>query len=120
MCFIFLLLLVSSSFSTLWFDIETGGQGSYASNDAWLQEAIKQAVARIGGSRIGIYASRYEWSLVMGEAADLYSFPLWYPDYDGEPNFDSFSPFAGWTSPAIKQFQGDASVCGADVDLNWY
>lgn len=110
----------SIPFGTLWFDIETGGQGAPSDNDNWMQQAVQQAVARIGGSRIGIYSSRYEWSQVMGNAADLYSFPLWYPDYDGEPSFDSFSSFAGWSSPAMKQFQGDASVCGADVDLNWY
>jgi len=24
------------------------------------------------------------------------------------------------TRPSIKQYQGDAGVCGVDVDLNWY
>lgn len=37
----------------------------------------------------------------------------------GNPSFSDWSPFAGWQSPAMKQFEGDASVCGADVDLNW-
>lgn len=164
-----------------------------------MQQAVQQAVARIGGSRIGIYSSAYEcqsrrrrearrecrqpprvhrfvsesrllllcsyclFALCRGSGdgfrcgsllvpslsaqhndsasadcrvhrfgrvtyeccACVFAFSLLfsragYPDYDGVPNFNSFSPFAGWTSPAMKQFQGDASVCGADVDLSWY
>jgi len=110
----------SVPFGTLWFDIETGGNLGPDADHAWLQAAIQQAVARIGGDRIGIYASAYEWGQVMGGYADVYSFDLWYPDYDGVPNFDSFSPFAGWSAPSMKQFAGDSSLCGADVDLNWY
>lgn len=77
---------------------------------ACFQDAIGQAVARIGGDRIGIYASEYEWGQVMGGYADVYSFDLWYPDYDGVPSFDSFSPFAGWSSPSMKQFSGQWNV----------
>jgi hypothetical protein len=46
--------------------------------------------------------------------------PLWYAHYDNNPSFSDFEEFAGWSRPAIKQFMGDATVCGADVDKNWY
>ncbi len=31
---------------------------------------------------------------------------------DGDPSFDDWSPFAGWSSPAIKQYQGTSTSCG--------
>ncbi len=71
----------SIPFGTLWIDIETGGDLGADADHAWLQAAIQRAVARIGGNRVGIYASAYEWGQVMGGYADVYSFPLWYPDY---------------------------------------
>jgi hypothetical protein len=40
--------------------------------------------------------------------------------YDNNPSFSDFSPFGGWGQPAIKQFVGNAVVCGAGVDKNWY
>lgn len=43
-----------------------------------------------------------------------------YAHYDGEQNYNDFSPFGGWSRPSIKQYAGDASLCGLDVDLNWY
>jgi len=110
----------SVPFGTLWFDIETGGDLGPDQDHAWLQAAIQRAVQRIGGDRIGIYASKYEWGMVMGGYADVYSFPLWFPDYDGIPNFTGWSPFAGWDQPSIKQFAGTSSMCGASVDLSWY
>jgi hypothetical protein len=36
--------------------------------------------------------------------------------YDGNAGFSDFSPFGGWSSPAIKQYAGDDTVCGFGVD----
>ena len=30
-------------------------------------------------------------------------YPLWYAHYDNNPSFSDFTPFGGWTKPAIKQ-----------------
>jgi len=35
------------------------------------------------------------------------------------PSFEDFQPFAGWTKPAIKQYAGTTSFCGASVDRSW-
>jgi len=43
-----------------------------------------------------------------------------YAHYDESKSFGDFSPFGGWSKPSIKQYAGDATVCGAGVDLNWY
>lgn len=43
-----------------------------------------------------------------------------YAHYDGKPSFSDFRPFGGWSKPAIKQYAGDKTECGAGVDLNYY
>lgn len=48
------------------------------------------------------------------------AYPLWYAHYDGSASFSDFRPFGGWSHPAIKQYRGDATVCGVGVDLNYY
>jgi len=50
-------------------------------------------------------------------------YPLWYPRYDGVADMSCFNttlPFAGWTSVSIKQYSGDADLCGlSQVDLDF-
>ena len=45
--------------------------------------------------------------------------PLWYAHYDNKPSFSDFSSFGGWTTPYAKQYQGDYTLCGFDVDLDY-
>ncbi len=42
-----------------------------------------------------------------------------YAHYDNDPSFDDFSGFGGWSSPSMKQYQGDQTVCGIDLDENF-
>jgi hypothetical protein len=45
--------------------------------------------------------------------------PFRYAHYDGNPSFSDFTPFAGWTTPLAKQYQGTTTNgCGASVDYN--
>ena len=69
----------------------------------------------------GVYASESQWSAIMGSSYTGGSgHQLWYPHYDGSPSFSDFRGFGGWTKPSIKQYVGDAKLCGADVDKNYY
>ena len=43
-----------------------------------------------------------------------------YAHYDDNPSFSDFEAFGGWSRPAIKQYEGDAVVCGVDIDKDWY
>jgi len=61
---LFVVCAVSLAWSGCRFDIETGGNINPTVNHNWLQAAIGRAVQRIGGNRIGIYASKYEWGQV--------------------------------------------------------
>ena len=89
-----------------------------ASNRAWMSQALSQATAM--GVKIGVYTSASQWIPIMGSWSGASHYPLWYAHYDGRQSFSDFSPFGGWTKPAIKQYAGDASRCGVGVDLNWY
>jgi len=63
------------------------------------------------------------WQTIMGgvhNCPGVGSHPLWYAHYDNSPSFSDFKAFGGWSKPAIKQFQGTTSICGASVDKNFY
>jgi hypothetical protein len=107
-------------FGSLWFDIEEAGAAGANHDHTWLQAAVKQAVARIGAGRVGIYSSQYGWSVAMGSYSGFESFPIWYAHYDGSASFGDWANFAGWTHPAMKQYAGSHTICGMGVDLNWY
>jgi GH25 family lysozyme M1 (1,4-beta-N-acetylmuramidase) len=107
-------------FGMIWIDIEDGGQGAAQDNYNWMMAALAEIDSQLGSGRAGIYSSEYEWGQVMGGLSGPTNYPLWYADYDGNPNFNGFNGFGGWTTPNVKQFAGDSTVCGADVDLDWY
>ena len=106
-------------YGMLWFDIE-GPQ-------YWMgQEANREffnglvAEGRALGVHLGVYSSASQWNPIFGSFSGGSGLPLWYAHYDGAPNFNDFAPFAGWSHPAIKQYNGDVTVCGFDIDQNWY
>lgn len=82
-----------------------------------------------------------EWSITVGNGCNYSRFPLWWANYNGkdlwqkicggfvtsfsqkkgDPGFGGFSPFAGWSAPAIHQFADSAgNSCGVSIDRNWY
>ena len=42
-----------------------------------------------------------------------------YPHYDSNPSFSDFVSFGGWRQPAIKQYEGDKTVCGRQFHLHY-
>lgn len=109
----------NASFGVYWIDVEQGAGWSttdFASNAAFLTQMIQAAEAL--GLTVGIYTSPYEWSLTINNN-DFASYPLWYAEYDGQTSFCDFTPFGGWTAPAMKQFVGDQSNAGVGFDGNW-
>ena len=114
--------LSGAEYGMLWYDIEIY---KWSSDKAANQEFIKAMIDE-GASlciRGGIYSSRNSWDAIVGSSwtyAKDAGLPIWYAHYDGLPAFSDFSSFGGWTAPAIKQYLGDKSSCGAGVDYNWY
>lgn len=72
------------------------------------------------GHDIGFYTSKSQWTPIAGSNSEFSNYPLWYPHYDSSPSFSDFKPFDGWTSPVIKQFEGDVTLCGVGIDKNWF
>jgi GH25 family lysozyme M1 (1,4-beta-N-acetylmuramidase) len=107
-------------FGKIWLDVEDGGQGAAQNNMNWVNRALAHTDQRLGAGRAGVYSSNYEWGLVMGGMRGPTNYPLWYAHYDGNPSFSDWgsTAFGGWGGGFAKQFAGDASMCGASVDLN--
>ena len=98
---------------------ESGGcwTPDLSSNFDFVKDCVNAADSR--GQAVGIYTSSKYWGEVCGNATGLQSYPLWYSDYDGAKNFDDFTPFGGWTSPAMKQYSG-SSNCNVSSFADWY
>ena len=111
---------VGVSYGMLWIDVE-GTQywsSSTSNNVNFIQQMVDEGKKK--GVSIGIYTSNSQWSPITGGSTAFKSYPLWYPHYDNSASFSDFVPFGGWSKPAIKQYAGDVSFCGAGVDKNYY
>jgi len=119
--------LTAAFYGMIWIDIETDPVKGcewgkdYAANCQYVQKILNQIKAR--GKDAGMYASSYMWNIIMGSnnaCPQFGTLPLWYPNVNGQTNYNDFSKFGGWTKPAIKQYVGNTNVCGANVDKNFY
>eukprot|EP01038_Epipyxis_sp_PR26KG_P010203 gene10203-13727_t len=111
---------LGASYGMLWIDVE--GTSYWSSSTSNNVDFIKRMAAegKSRGLSIGIYTSNSQWSPITGGSTALSSYPLWYPHYDNKDSFSDFSPFGGWSKPAIKQYIGTTSICSASVDKNYY
>lgn len=90
----------------IWIDVEEnpttscGWTGhSSASNCQFLIDMSNAIKAH--GKVPGIYASKHEWTVVLGSATTCPQLAgvvpsLWYPHYDNKETFSDFSHFGGW------------------------
>jgi len=110
-------------YGQIWLDIEgTQYWTTQTANRAFFEGLLKEAqdLGLISAGKLGVYTSASQWNPIMGTYTKGSQFPLWYAHYDGKKDFSDFSSFGGWARPNIKQFAGDATVCGMGVDINWY
>jgi GH25 family lysozyme M1 (1,4-beta-N-acetylmuramidase) len=115
-----------ANFDTLWFDIETnpssgcGWSGELKENCKFLKEMIDEGKSL--GVKMGVYASTYMWSSIMGDECKAGSdagLPLWYAHYDGSKGFSDFTPFGGWSKPTMKQYNDNVGICSISADGDW-
>jgi len=109
----------SAKYNKLWFDIEGPQYWStdVSTNVAFMTELIKTATSL--GVTFGIYTSESQWQPIMGTSTIGSPFELWYAHYDNSKSFSDFTPFNGWKTPTMKQYNGDSTLCGVGVDLDW-
>lgn len=114
-------------YGMIWIDVETnpssgcGWSSDTNSNCAFVNEIINRIKSK--GKVPAVYATAYMWQTIMGSrnaCPSAASQQLWYAHYDNNPSFSDFSAFGGWSKPAIKQYVGDTTLCGAGVDKNFY
>jgi GH25 family lysozyme M1 (1,4-beta-N-acetylmuramidase) len=111
--------LRNTTFGTLWLDIEgTQYWKDQSYNQNFFTGLVKQAQAM--GLKLGVYTSRSQWTPIMGNWNGGSAFPLWYAHYDNKHTFSDFVAFGGWTQPSLKQYAGDAPLCGIDTDMSWH
>jgi len=111
----------SVAFTYFYVDVEqcTGCWNGAAENVAYLKEMVRGATT--AGAKVAMYSSAYEWGQVCGSDTSFSDLPLWYAHYDAVAGFSDFSPFGGWTSPHMKQYNDHSDVgCYTGVDVNWY
>ncbi|CAE7188006.1 unnamed protein product [Symbiodinium sp. KB8] len=105
------------TFDRIWLDIEPQAWSSdKAANAEFIAGLVKGCEE--AGVQCGIYANWNSWAEIAGEWSGASHLPLWYPDYDGTESCSGFRPFGGWGRADYKQWQGDDTICGAEVDLN--
>jgi hypothetical protein len=107
----------------IWLDIE-GSQywlGSSSTNQAWYKSLVDACTS--SGYDCGVYGSKSQWEELFGSSTFSYgsSLPLWYAHYDNSASFSDYSSysFGGWSSPTMKQYEGDITVCSTDLDKNY-
>jgi len=110
---------------TIWFDVEQ--ESPYWSTQSANQKFFNDVVNTLQGfgASVGIYSSKSQWIEIMGSSFQGGSnLPLWYAHYDNSKSFSDFGksaigPFGGWSTPTMKQYQGDQSACGCNTDFNF-
>lgn len=75
----------------------------------------------------GIYTDRWIWPSLTGDSKDFSQYPLWHAAYTTAPaagtagpppNFDSFTPYGGWSRPDVWQYAGSVRIAGVLCDLD--
>ena len=114
-------------YSTVWIDAETNPSSGCSWKDHNASSNCDFIMALVNGlashgKNVGIYSSAVQWQNVFGTTSACTAagkVPLWYAHYDNSQSFSDFKAFAGWSSPKMKQYAGDVTLCNTDVDKNW-
>ncbi|KAI8337269.1 glycoside hydrolase superfamily [Chlamydoabsidia padenii] len=109
---------------TIWLDVEVDSQANNWPSPTSNKQTLTAFKNAWNGSGLnwGVYSSLSQWSSITGGSSWVLdaSKPLWYAHYDNTANFNDFRAFGGWSSPKMKQYAGDVSVCSAGVDVNYF
>jgi hypothetical protein len=110
---------------SIWLDIEGGGSCEWAtsSENRVFYQSMLAAAIRTWGSIVGVYSSAVMWQKLFGSTTWINSgdssIKLWYAHYDLLDDFSDFRSFSSWTTPHVKQYAGDVTICNFRVDYNY-
>jgi hypothetical protein len=100
-------LMKEFNITRVWVDVED--------SEVNVKQTLEYLV-QVKGITTGIYTSAYMWQRWMNNTTRYAQLPLWYARYNQLPDMSEYKPFAGWTTPLMKQY--DAS--NTRYDLNVY
>ncbi|XGW13090.1 hypothetical protein V3C99_013602 [Haemonchus contortus] len=82
--------------------------------------------ASLDGMQVGVFTNKDDWTQITN-GAKVNNAMLWYWSVEGpgsanmtQPDFNDFTPFAGWTAPSVKQFVQSDTICGVTLNRNVY
>ena len=110
-------------YTGVWLDIE--GIGTHWYDDLKKNQKIFDAfmtAARntFGRKFVGVYVSQRSWHGIFGDDyKDWGDLKVWFAKWDHTPGPGSWTPYGGFKSATIHQYEGDAKVCNANVDLDY-
>ena len=109
----------------LWIDVEDPDLflSSCSANVTFLHRVFDTAERLWTGcghkNCVGMYTSESQWTPIACGDTSFSHYPLWWPRYDGKANEHGWSPFGGWNTFQIKQYEGDAPACGTTIDKDY-
>ena len=107
-------------FGMFWIDIEERDyyKNNCPANKKMVEQIVDETIKQLpdGKKRIGIYASKHMWDMLLCDWDGLKEYPLWYPHYDKKPDYSDFVPFGGWKKPVMKQYFNSHDICGTVID----
>ena len=116
-----------SYFDTVWVKVEpnTSPGCSWTSNTPqancqYLRSLINAIQAR--GVKVGIFSTPTYWRDAFQNQAycpEVANVPLWYGANDRSASFSGFSAFGGWSTPTVKMFYYNYTMCGQPTNLDW-
>jgi hypothetical protein len=116
-----------SYFDTVWVRVEPNSSPgcSWTSNSPqkncqYLRSLINGIQSK--GLKAGIFSSPSFWKSAfqtLSYCPEVASVPLWYGADDGQASFTGFSAFGGWSTPSLKMFSYQYTICGQPSNLDW-
>lgn len=79
------------------------------------------AACKAAGLSVGIYTTADYWTRNFGaDFTEHSTLPLLYGHFDGVKDFKDFKAFGGWTTPTRKAYNGNTSLCSANLaSVTW-
>jgi len=96
------------------------------SNQNFISSCMQRAASR--GLNFGVFTNNYDWQQITGGwFPSNPNLNLWYWNYGGSgsigqsaPNFNDFTPFAGFNNPLVKQYGQSMNLCSTTINYDVY
>jgi len=110
-------------YSGVWLDIEGIGTQWYddKSKNRVIFDSFMTAAKKIFGKEfVGCYVSQRSWHGIFGDDYKAWGdLKVWFAKWDHTPGPGNWTPYGGFKSATIHQYEGDATVCKSTVDLDY-